>query len=155
MKSEESDFPYRFARPDKIAGVSSLTALEGLSYPLDYRWLRAHGLRGLTPWHFCDDPERATVFRREFCRETANRSIPITDLLPFAYRQDCDDIAGFVVTGSRVSSQVIEVHLTWKFPEITGYPEHALFDGIWEWLTSALTETRVWCSEEELAERFQ
>ena len=155
MKSEETDFPYRFARPDMTASVAPLVALDGLSYPLDYRWIRAHGLWGFMPWHFCDDPERAKAFRREFCRETASGSLPVTDLLPFAYRQDCDDIAGFVVADSVVTRQVIEVHLTWKHPEVQSYPSNTLFDSIWQWLPTVLLETEDWCTEEELAERFK
>jgi hypothetical protein len=46
--------------------------------PLELRWLRAHGLHFLTPWHFVEValPEAADGFRTEFQRETMEGSLP-------------------------------------------------------------------------------
>jgi hypothetical protein len=131
----------------------SLLSLAGHDFPTEYRWLRAHGFKGLTPWHCLDDADRAAGLRQEFLREVADGSIPVPDLLPFAEAQHMDEVAGFVVRDSAVTPQVCVVHLTWLGrPEVPGYPGYALFATLWEWLQLVAEESRDWCSAEELAD---
>ena len=123
--------------------------LNELAYPVEFRWLIAHGFKGLTPWHFID-AKRAESLRCEFQKETGSPNHKIQDILPFASRQDRDDIAGFLIKNGVVTTCVIEVHLTWKgSPETIGYPTIDLYDSIWVWLKTVLDETALWCSEQE------
>src|SRR4051812_48218815 len=91
-----------------------LLSLGGHEFPTEYRWLRAHGFKGLTPWHCLDDAGRAAVLRREFLAEVRGGSIPVRDFLPFAAAQHMDDVAGFVVARGSVTPQVCVAHLTWR-----------------------------------------
>jgi hypothetical protein len=119
--------------------------------PLPLRWLRAHGLRGLTPWHFIERPEDAAALRREYLLEVAGGSQPERDMLPFARRQDKDDVAGFVIENGTVTGKVISAHLTWKGgPEMTGRPHVERYGDLWEWMKAAIDETATWCCEEDL-----
>src|SRR5262245_30793579 len=121
------------------------------SLPLELRWLRAHGLRGLTPWHFIDREDHRENLRAEFRKEVGGGSQPERDFLPFVRRQDEDTVAGFVVDGGKVGPAVIEVHLTWTGrAEREGFPSVDRFRDIWEWLKAAIDETAGWCSEAAL-----
>ena len=123
--------------------------------PLELRWLRAHGLHFLTPWHFLevDRPEGAAGFRNEFQKETMEGSVPERDFLPFAKRQDQDDVAGLVVEDGAVTSKVIVAHLTWTGrPERPGYPTIERFPNLWAWLKQVVDDTAEWCSEEDMPE---
>jgi hypothetical protein len=119
--------------------------------PLPLRWLRAHGLRSLTPWHLLDPTQEGRSFRAEFRKEVSGGSQPERDFLPFARRQDNDDVAGFVVGDGAVTGQVIVVHLTWTGgAERPGYPAVTRHADIWDWMKSVIDETAAWCSEEDL-----
>jgi hypothetical protein len=121
------------------------------SVPLALRWLRAHGLRGLTPWHFIDPSEEVAGLRAEYRVEVGGGSQPERDFLPFARRQDQDDVAGFVIEQGTVVNKVISVHLTWSGrAESGGFPSIDRYSDIWEWLKEAIDETARWCSEEDL-----
>lgn len=112
-----------------------------------------HGLKSLTPWHLLDGDQTNSGFRREFLTEASGGSIPERDMLPFAHRQDCDDVAGFVVDAEQVRDEVIVVHLTYRGgPEVPGYPSVQRFANFWEWLKSVIDDTAAWCDEQELAE---
>lgn len=78
--------------------------------PLPYRWIRANGVDRLIPWHFRDDPDRVELLRQEYWLEMDGTS----DILPFAERQDMDDIAGLIVLDGVIQDRVMTMHLTWK-----------------------------------------
>jgi len=119
--------------------------------PLPLRWFMAHGVKRLTPWHFIEDEEERERFRVEFRREVSAGSRPVMDMWPFARRQDCDDVAGFVVADGRITAAVIDVHLTYSAgPERDGYPSTQLHSSFWDWLRAALADTADFCSEEDL-----
>jgi hypothetical protein len=121
--------------------------------PLPLRWIRAHGLQSLTPWHFVDDPSERAGLQKEFRLEVSAGSQPVTDILPFARRQDCDDVAAFIVEAGTVTDDVVIVHLTWRQgPEQPGYPSIHRCRDFWDWLETALADTREWASEDELAD---
>ena len=130
-----------------------LLSLGGYHYPTEYRWLRAHGFRGFTPWHCLDDADRAAGLRREFLAEVEGGSIPVQDFLPFAFAQHTDEVAGFVVADGAATAQVCVVHLTWRGrAESPGWPSYKLSSDVWEWLATVGTQSREWCSPEELAD---
>lgn len=86
----------------------ALTAIKNKP-PLSCRWLRGNGLKRMVPWHSCDDARRIDVLRKEYALEMDATS----DILPFAERQDRDDIAGFLVVNGMVLDHVHTFHLTW------------------------------------------
>ncbi len=124
-----------------------LVELDGVAYPLELRWVEANGFKGFVPWHLIDE-NQARGLRAELQRETATDFHTVKDLLPFAARQDRDDVAGFVVEAGSVTDRVATVHLTWSGgPEVRGYPSIHVFDTFWEWLHSCIDDTASWCDE--------
>ncbi len=74
-------------------------------WPLSYRWIRSNGLAKLVPWHFYEHDEGRhidAVFATE-CTETIN-------IRTFAYRQDCDDFAAFIMGAQGITDEVIYFH---------------------------------------------
>src|ERR1051325_11859269 len=115
--------------------------------PLPLRWLRAHGLRGLRPWHFTAvATDGGDSFRREFQKEVSRGSQPERDFLPFARRAGNDDVAGFVVENGAVTEKVIVAHLTWiGGHRQRGYPMTWRYADLWEWMKSAIDDTPAEC----------
>ena len=118
--------------------------------PIEYRWLRAHGLSGLTPWWFIDQSEEVHALQSGYERETDDDS----GWLPFMRRQDCDDVAGFVVDKSKVTPQVVVVHLTWSGAiEPKGYPLKQGPLSFSEFMAQVVVpDSQEWMSEVELAD---
>lgn len=116
-----------------------------MNLPLEYRWLIAHDFRGFTPWYVID-PEDSQDLRKEYQLETGK------DMIPFARRQDRDDIAGFEILDSKVQSKVLTVHLTWKGNlEIDGLPSTKEAKDVIEWIKETVfPATREWITEGEL-----
>ena len=60
----------------------------------------------------------------------------LRDWLPFATRQDCDDVAGFELAQGRPTGAVYMVHLTWsKGPERPGWPVMERYEDFWDWVS--------------------
>lgn len=122
--------------------------------PLVVRWLRAHGVTGLTPWHFVGDEDRQRALAEEYRREVAGKSADVlAKLLVIAARQDCDDVAGFIVERGRATEKVAVVHLTWSgSAEQEGFPSMVVYSSFESWITEDVwPASREWMSEEELA----
>jgi len=131
--------------------LEPLRAPPALSLPLPLRWVRAHGLAGLTPWHFIDEEQEREGLRRQYRLEVSTGSQPWADVLPFARRQDRDDIAAFHVKDGIPQDLVLEIHLTWSAgPERPGYPGVQRYDDFWAWLQSAVADSGQWCNEDDL-----
>ena len=133
-----------------------LSAPNGEPLPLAYRWLRANGVSRLLPWTFIDDPEDAQRLRGEFVREVAPpNATPVRDLVPFARRRDRDEIAGFVVDGGRLTSEVALVALTGRGrPEKKGWPALQRFADFWAFAREALLEDASELANEESLARL-
>lgn len=118
-----------------------------MDLPLGYRWLVAHGFKGFAPWYLID-PKDSEDIRHEYHLETGN------DMIPFARRQDNDDVAGFDLSDSEVTSKIISVHLTWKSKqESNGFPLTRESRDIFDWLTTiVIPATQQWMSEGELSD---
>jgi|SRR5688572_9159598 len=119
--------------------------------PLLYRWFRAHGVKGLTPWHFLEqdrDQQRIQSLRKEYSLEVGGTS----DIWPFAVRQDMDTIAAFLVEAGEVKDLVVTVHLTWTGKkELPGWPSEALRQPFQRWLAEVLiADAAEWMTEEDL-----
>lgn len=128
----------------------TLISLDGIKYPLALRWIQAHGFAGLTPWRLIE-VDHAQGLRAEFRRETDTDFHKIKDLLPFAVRQDMDDVAGFIIENGVVQDEVIVAHLTWHGKaEVKGYPSIHRYSSLWSWLKDCIDDTAEWCNEEDL-----
>ena len=116
-----------------------------MKLPLEYRWLKAHNFEGFTPWYIVE-PEKSEGIRKEYQLETGK------DIIPFARRQDNDDIAGFDIINRNPTSKVLIVHLTWSSKnESNGYPIVKTSENIFDWIKNGVipaTEDRM--SEEDL-----
>ena len=123
--------------------------LRDTSVPLPLRWLVAHGVTSLTPWHFLADHDRVAALRAEYRAETADGR----DCIPFAVRQDCDDVAAFVVSGGKTTDAVVDVHLTYtRSAERKGFPTERRYKTFWAWLKSAIDDSADFASELDLDE---
>ena len=114
--------------------------------PLAYRWIRAHGLRAITPWHFTFDDRAAVDFWRDRYSKATRE-----DAWPFASPQDRMEVAALPLRNGKADGSVIVV-------------DTDIFDGkgtmsgtILEryhsfiaWFSSALRESEQWMTEEEL-----
>jgi hypothetical protein len=130
-----------------------LLELDGHRYPPEYRWLRFHGFRGMTPWHCIDDLDQATTVRKEFLLEVAGSSIPVHDFLPFAQSEPGDDYAGFIQSQGTVTGEVCVAHLTFRGgAEVSDYPRHVIYPSLWDWLTMVFAQTRQACEPGALAD---
>ena len=101
----------------------------------------------LTPWYFVD-PFDSSGIRNEYQKETA------LDIIPFARRQDNDDIAGFKVIKGEIQKTVLTVHLTWTSkPERNGYLRTKESSDLFEWIKNIkLRDSEEWMTEDELAD---
>ncbi|ELP33362.1 hypothetical protein [Rhodopirellula baltica] len=125
--------------------------LRDSSIPLPLRWILAHGITSLTPWYFLDDAERIEGLRNQYRREVSGGSQPISDCLPFARRQDNDDVAAFAIVDNVVTAEVIDVHLTWATdPERPGFPRLERYPDFWTWFKSAVDASADWATEDDL-----
>jgi hypothetical protein len=118
---------------------------QGRPLPMGYRWIFAHGIRSLTPWHFLTEQDRALVLRDEFLVETSDAR----DWIPFAHMQTGDDWAGFALDANAAATgEVWEVHLTFaRRAELPGFPSVEKYRDFWDWFErSAIPETRDWAA---------
>lgn len=108
--------------------------------PAGYRWLIERGLAGfepnsaLQPWYLLPHDQVFSVSDRWPRAAEASR------LYAFARRQDCDDLACFVIGEDAPQPRVFVVH-GWT-PD--GYEVVAKFDSIWEWLRSVVRDIEDW-----------
>ena len=116
-----------------------------MKLPIEYRWLKAHNFEGLTPWYFVEG-EISDGLANEYYLETGK------EMIPFARRQDNDDIAGFEITEGVVTSKVLTVHLTWTSKlEQEGFPYTRISGDVFSWLIEVVfPETKEWITEAEL-----
>jgi len=116
-----------------------------MKLPIQYRWLKAHNFKGFRPWSFVD-PLNSESLRKEYQLETGK------DMIPFAVRQDNDDIAGFETIDNKIQNKVLTVHLTWSSKlEREGYPSIIESVNVFEWLQNVvIPETMEWIDEDEL-----
>jgi hypothetical protein len=116
-----------------------------MELPIEYRWLKAHDFNILTPWYLIE-PDESSGIRKEYQAETG------LDIIPFARRQDRDDIAGFKITEGEVQKAVMTVHLTWSSKlERKGFPSTRESSDLFDWIkVIMLPESQEWMTEDEL-----
>jgi hypothetical protein len=139
--------------PEHIDPTRLLLELDGYRYPLEYRWLRFHGFRSMTPWRCIDDIDEATTIRKEFLLEVGRGSIAVRDFLPFARSEPADDFAGFVQSQGKVTGEVCVAHFTFRgAAEVSGYPTHEVCPSLWEWVTRVFVDSRLFCEPRAVAD---
>ena len=116
-----------------------------MKLPIEYRWLKANGFKGFVPWYLIDEPGQDKL-RVEYQKETGE------DFYPFARRQDCDGVAGFMVINGDIQSSVVSTHLTWAGKrEKNWVPGHGEYKDMFEWLKlEVIPDTWEWMSEEDI-----
>jgi hypothetical protein len=113
--------------------------------PLQYRWLRANGIKQFVPWYFINEKE-GEFASRQFSIECPQPRMVLT----FARRQDRDDFAGFEIINNVVNDRVINFHpafskkkelglISGEYPDILAFLTHVV-----------LPDTAEWASEEDL-----
>ena len=123
-----------------------LTEPDGLLMPLAFRWFASLGLLWFKPWDFAYDISPQRNVRRAFRIESGGKR----DVIPFASRQDNDDMAGFEVIDGQVTDRVIAFHPSW-----TEKRNHCLidreFDDLWMFVSQqVIDDMKDWASEEDL-----
>lgn len=112
--------------------------------PSPYNWILDRGLVGfdpftsLQPWHLLDKPAAFSVSERWPGLYSDG------DLYAFARRQDCDDLACFVVKDGRAQSIAVIHAWTAEGFEIV---EH--LDSLWDWFKSVIDDVAVWAEAPE------
>lgn len=112
--------------------------------PRGYDWLIQRSLVSfegggpLQPWHFL--PEGKTFSLRERWP-----SVKGPNLVAFARRQDCDDLACFEVSGNK-AVRVALVH-GWT-PE--GYAVTKSYPNFWEWFRSTIDDIAEWAEMDDV-----
>ena len=125
--------------------------------PLEYRWLVANGFKGFHPWYLIDEnsesyevlealKRKRIAIRREYKVETSE------DFYPIAFRDDCDDFAGYEMVDGVIQAEFITVHLTWtQKKELPGFPSRTRFRSMFDWVSKqVIPDTEEWMTEEDL-----
>jgi hypothetical protein len=118
-----------------------LTSLLGLTVPAGYQWLLDRGLAGfepfgqLQPWHYLLPDQ---------CFWASDRwpSISEKRLLAYAKRQDCDDLACFVVASDDTVQGIVLIH-GWTG---AGFELCQEFPDFWSWLKHVVDDIGAWVS---------
>jgi hypothetical protein len=120
-----------------ISAKPSLVAVEkGVTLPKGYQVVKDFNLINLKPWHFVTDTEFDGLF------EVVNKHYPIREVIPFARRDDNDDVACFVSHDpEQEAGQVIIIH---DFASL-GYEVVARMKTFWDWFRYAVNEMIEFC----------
>ena len=108
--------------------------------PAGYQWLIAQDLVGfapnskLQPWYFLD-----TLSVMNVTGKWPEVHYPKGNLIAFARRQDCDDLACFCVKDSTVKTIVL-IH-AWTGE---GFIVLAEFSSFWDWLKAGIDDISSW-----------
>ena len=94
--------------------------------PLAYRWAVANGLVSFTPWHLETGERSVEDVSKEFSIESG------VECWVFAYRQDMDDAAAFVMEDGVIQEEVVSTHLAW-YRKREWDPDR--FVNFWDWIT--------------------
>lgn len=114
-------------------------------WPLSYRWAQANGIKKMVPWHFYDNEEG-----RRIDDVFSTECVEAVEIRTFAFRQDCDDFAAFVVSDGSITEEVIYFH-----PFFGGLKNPHMINGrfpnFFSFLSKvALQDTQDWMSESDL-----
>lgn len=110
----------RLLRPEELPS--------GFSYPDDFMRIVEHGLVDLEPWWILAGDEARTRARG------LSERFPQRTLVPFARRQDNDDVACFEMDGAYGPVVIIHDFAT------PGWEQHASHDSAYGWLQRAIAE---------------
>ena len=110
--------------------------------PKGYYRIYELGLTNIRPWYFLDGQEFGKIYKG------IQRRYPQRVLLPFARRQDNDDVACFVVDSSDYTrGHVLIIH---DYAS-SGTEVHNSFPSFWDWFRMAIND--MMDSSEEISEK--
>ncbi len=96
-------------------------------YPLDFIKIIDQNLINITPWHIIVGDELKGRY------EGLKSRFPARNLIPFACRNDNDDVACFEVENRGI------VHIIHDFAN-TGYEQRETFNSFWLWFRKAIED---------------
>lgn len=120
-----------------------MISISNVTLPAGYRWLADRSLVGyepftqLQPWLYLPDDERFWA---------SDRWPHVTDkrLFAFAKRQDCDDLACFVIDEDGTTYALALIH-GWT---TSGYDYVKEFADFWDWLKYVVDDVSRWVESE-------
>ena len=116
-------------KPEKVA------LEQGIKLPTGYHAVKDLNLVNLRPWHLVSDEEFAYFF------SGINKRYPRRSVIPFARREDSDDVACFVCRDPEQEPGTIIVMHDFASP---GYENVARIQTFWEWFKYAVDEMINW-----------
>jgi len=115
--------------------LSKIAQDNGFEFPLGYKRVFELGLTNLEPWYFLDDKEYQLV------EKGINERFPKRQVIPFARRKDCDDVACFVVkSDSHNKENVLIIH---DYAS-SGYEVDKVCRNFWDWFKLTIEEMIEW-----------
>jgi hypothetical protein len=108
---------------------------QGINLPRGYQEAKDLNLVNLRPWHFVSDEEF------DLLQPGIDKRYPNRHVIPFARREDNDDVAAFVSRDpEQETGQVIVIH-DFASP---GYEVVARMKTFWDWFKYAVDEMIEW-----------
>lgn len=116
-------------------------------WPLSYRWAQANGIKKMVPWHFYANNEG---FRIDAVFVT--ECVEAVEVRTFAFRQDCDDFAAFVVIDGCITGEVIYFHPSFegsknpylvnsRFSDLYSFLSEVVFEDTKDWMLKTISRT--------------
>jgi len=117
---------------DKVTKVdfNELMKYIEFEFPIELKRIIEHDLYNLEPWHILDTDQ---ILKRY---QGMKERYPAKELIPFASRQDNDDVACFE-KGSGYRIYLIHDYAS------QGWEQHAVYDDFWQWFRAAI-EDMIW-----------
>lgn len=97
-------------------------------YPLEYEYFLSNNIIHFKPW------EVISGDRMNLKQKGLNERFPNANLIPFAVRTDCDDVACFDLNTSE--KQVIIIH---DYSSV-GWERRAIYNTFWDWFRQAVED---------------
>ena len=107
--------------------MSKINQVNGYDYPSGYEKLIELNLIDFEYWYFIPDTQLQDRY------EGMKKRYPDREYIPFARRDDCDDIACFE------KGQGEKVYIIHDFAD-EGYEERKRYENIWSWVRDAMEE---------------
>lgn len=113
---------------ENIELIPSYLLPQNFEYPKEFKWLIKRGIYLWHPWII--ESGKALLIRYEGLK----KRYPTRNLIPFASRLDCDNIACWDLSNSK---KIYLIHDFAKPP----FEEIKFFENFWEWLIFSLNDT--------------
>lgn len=125
-----------------IENMIAMFRSHGYEPPAEYIWTATHGIIGfaefsqLEPWHLCFVEEILPLAKRWPTFRAQH------EYLPFARRQDRDELACFKLRNGKLDGYCI---LSYELGPPLHWETLNEYQSFWEWLRSAIGDVEDWC----------